>query len=177
MKNLNEILKERIVILDGGMGTMIQNHSLDELDYKGDLFSNHPVRLKGNHDILSLTCPGIIKDIHTAYLEAGADIIETNTFSSNKISQSDYRMEDSVRELNFASAKLARQAADEITLKDPEKPRFVCGILGPTNRTASLSPDLNDPGFRNITYDELFSSYYEQAESLFDGKLTFVFLI
>jgi len=171
MKNLNEILKERIVILDGGMGTMIQNHSLDELDYKGDLFSNHPVRLKGNHDILSLTCPGIIKDIHTAYLEAGADIIETNTFSSNKISQSDYKMEDSVKELNFASAKLARQAADEITLKDPEKPRFVCGILGPTNRTASLSPDVNDPGFRNITYDELFSSYYEQAESLFDGEV------
>ena len=153
MEKLREILKQRIVILDGAMGTMIQNHSLGEEDYRGDLFQNHPVDLKGNHDLLSLTRPEVIEGIHRAYFEAGADIIETNTFNGNRISQSDYRMEESVKDLNLAAARIGRQVADEFSKKEPEKPRFVCGVLGPTNRTASLSPDVNDPGFRNITFD------------------------
>ena len=169
MKNLNDILKERIVILDGAMGTMIQNHSLEEQDYRGSLFQNHPLDLKGNHDLLSLTCPEVIEGIHRAYFEAGADIIETNTFNGNRISQSDYGMEEAVRDINLAAARIARKVADEFSKKDPMKPRFVCGILGPTNRTASLSPNVSDPGFRNITFDELFSAYYEQAEALGDG--------
>ena len=169
MEKLREILKQRIVILDGAMGTMIQNHSLGEEDYRGDLFQNHPVDLKGNHDLLSLTRPEVIEGIHRAYFEAGADIIETNTFNGNRISQSDYRMEESVKDLNLAAARIGRQVADEFSKKEPEKPRFVCGVLGPTNRTASLSPDVNDPGFRNITFDELFSAYHEQAEALLEG--------
>ncbi|HIB29570.1 MAG TPA: methionine synthase, partial [Candidatus Marinimicrobia bacterium] len=169
MEKLREILKQRIVILDGAMGTMIQNHSLGEEDYRGDLFQNHPVDLKGNHDLLSLTRPEIIEGIHRAYFEAGADIIETNTFNGNRISQSDYRMEEAVRDINLAAARIGRQVADEFSKKEPEKPRFVCGVLGPTNRTASLSPDVNDPGFRNITFDELFSAYHQQAEALLEG--------
>jgi len=169
MEKLREILKQRIVILDGAMGTMIQNHSLGEEDYRGDLFQNHSVDLKGNHDLLSLTCPEVIEGIHRAYFEAGADIIETNTFNGNRISQSDYRMEEAVRDINLAAARIGRQVADKFSKKEPEKPRFVCGVLGPTNRTASLSPDVNDPGFRNITFDELFSAYHEQAEALLEG--------
>jgi len=166
---IQDILKERIMVLDGAMGTMIQRHTLEEADFRGERFKNHPHPLKGNNDLLSITRPDIILDIHRLYLEAGADIIETNTFSSTTIAQADYHLESLAYELNFESAKIARQAADEYTRKDPSKPRFVAGAIGPTNRTASLSPDVNDPGFRAITFDELVTAYKEQAKGLIDG--------
>src|SRR3990167_3827455 len=164
-----KILKERIMILDGAMGTMIQGYQLTEKDYCGDLFVNHPVSLFGNHDLLSLTRPDIIAAIHKAYLLAGADFIETNTFSSTTIAQQDYQTEDYVYELNFSAAKLARNAADEITSLTPDKPRFVIGALGPTNRTASLSPDVNRAEFRNISFDELVAAYTLAIEGLVKG--------
>ncbi len=166
---LREILKNRILVLDGAMGTMIQRHKLSEEDFRGERFKDHPFDLKGNNDILSITRPEIIKNIHREYLEAGSDLIETNTFSANFFSQSDYHLEKYVYEINFESAKIARQAADEYTLKNPDKPRFVAGALGPTNKTASLSPDVNDPGYRGVSFDGLASAYYEAAKGLVDG--------
>ena len=169
METVEQILKKRIAILDGGMGTMLQSYSLNEGDYRGDLFQNHSIDLKGNHDLLSLTRPDVIDEIHRAYLEAGADIIETNTFNANGISQQDYHLTDAVKDINIAAAKISRKAADDFTKKNPHKPRFVCGILGPTNRTASMSPKVDDPSFRNITFDDLFTAYKEQAETLLEG--------
>ena len=167
MKKLADLLQKRILILDGAMGTMIQRYKLDEAGYRGERFKDWPCDLKGNNDLLSLTQPQIIKDIHKAYLEAGADIVETNTFNSTSISLADYQQENLVYELNFESAKLAREAADELSTDD--KPRLVAGVLGPTNRTASLSPDVNNPGFRNVTFDALKETYYEATKALVDG--------
>jgi 5-methyltetrahydrofolate--homocysteine methyltransferase len=167
--SISEILKERIMVLDGAMGTMIQRYQPDEAAYRGARFKDYPHSLKGNNDLLSLTQPQMIREIHTAYLEAGADIIETNTFNSTSVAMADYHMEDLVRELNMASAKLAREAADAITAKTPDKPRFVAGALGPTNKTASLSPDVNNPGYRAIHFDDLVQAYEAQAEALMDG--------
>ena len=164
-----QALEKRILILDGAMGTMIQRYQLSEEDYRGERFKDWPSDLKGNNDLLTLTQPQIIKDIHIAYLEAGADILETNTFNANTISMADYNMESLAYELNVESAKLARAAADEFTAKNPDKPRFVAGIIGPTNRTASISPDVNNPGSRNITFDQLVESYLEAAKGLVEG--------
>lgn len=166
---LEEQFKKTIFILDGGMGTMIQNYHLDESDYRGMRFQDFKHALKGNNDLLSLTQPQIISEIHRAYLDAGADFIETNTFNSTAISLADYNMSDLAYEFNFTAAKLARNVADDVTKRTPLRPRFVIGILGPTNRTASLSPDVNDPGFRNITFDELVKSYLEATRGLVDG--------
>ncbi len=166
---LQKLLEERILIIDGAMGTMIQRHKPTEEQYRGKRFATHPVDLKGNNDLLSLTQPQIIRDIHSAYLEAGADIIETNSFSSNAISMADYKMEDLSYEMNVASAKLAKEAAAEFTKKNPHKPRFVAGAIGPTTRSASLSPEVNDPGFRAVTFDQLVQAYYDQIRGLADG--------
>lgn len=167
--NIKEILKERILVLDGAMGTMIQQYKLEEKDFRGDRFKNHSKDLKGNNDLLSITQPDIIKEIHRKYFEAGADIAETNTFSSTSIAQEDYQLQDLAYELNYQSAKIAREVADEFSKREPNKPRFVAGSIGPTNRTASLSPDVNDPGFRAITFDELVDAYTEQVKGLVDG--------
>jgi len=164
-----KILEERILVLDGAMGTMIQRHKLQEADYRGERFKDYPYDLKGNNDLLSLTQADIIKDIHRAYLAAGADIIETNTFNSTRVSMADYHMEDLVPEINEAAARLAREAADEFTAKEPHKPRLVAGSMGPTNKTTSLSPDVNNPGFRAIDFDTLARDYREQAEALIRG--------
>ena len=164
-----DLLRERILVLDGAMGTMIQEHKLEEADFRGRRFADHASDLKGNNDLLSITRPGIIADIHSAFLDAGADIIETNTFNSTSISQADYGLEDLVHELNVEAAKLARAAADAATAKTPGKPRFVAGALGPTNRTASLSPEVNDPGFRNVTFDDLVTAYSEAIHGLIEG--------
>ena len=168
-QRLRTLLGQRILVLDGAMATQIQRHGLTEEDFRGTRFAGHTRPLKGDNDLLSLTRPDLIREIHRAYLEAGADVIETNTFNGTWISQSDYGLESVVRELNASAARLARGAADEFTARTPEKPRFVAGVLGPTNRTASLSPDVNDPGFRNVTFDELVTAYAEQADGLLDG--------
>ena len=165
---LVKLLEHRIAILDGGMGTMIQSYRLEEDDYRGERFAEHSVDLYGNNDLLSITCPGIIRDIHRAYLEAGADIVETNTFNSTSVAMADYAMAELAYELNLAGARLAREAAEAVAEATGE-PRFVAGVLGPTNRTASLSPDVNDPGFRNISYDELVESYTVAIKGLLDG--------
>lgn len=157
------------MILDGAMGTMIQAYGFSEEDYRGERFKDYEILLKGNNDLLSLTQPQAIREIHRKYLEAGADIIETNTFSGTTIAMADYAMEDLVYELNFESAKLAREAADEFTAREPHKPRFVAGSMGPTNKTASMSPDVNDPGFRAITFEQLRAAYKQQGEALLDG--------
>lgn len=170
MKNqLQDLLKERILVIDGAMGTMIQRYQLDEAGYRGERFADYDRDIKGNNDLLSITQPKIIAEIHTAYLDAGADIVETNTFSSTSIAQADYGMEDLAYELNLASAKVAKQAVLDYMAKHPGKPRFVAGALGPTNRTASLSPDVNDPGYRAVNFDYLKTAYYEQAKGLIDG--------
>lgn len=166
---ISDLLHHRILILDGAMGTMIQRHTLTEEDFRGQRFQHHALPLKGNNDLLSLTRPDIISDIHHQYLEAGADIIETNTFSGTRIAQADYGLEEAVYDINFISAQLAAQAAAKATAAQPQKPRYVAGAIGPTNRTASLSPDVNDPGFRAITYDALVSAYREQVKGLMDG--------
>ncbi len=168
-EQLEKILAQRIMILDGAMGTMIQAYKFSEEDYRGERFKDYEILLKGNNDLLTLTQPEAIKEIHRKYLAAGADIIETNTFSGTTIAMADYGMEDLVYELNFESARLAREAADEFTAKEPHKPRFVAGSMGPTNKTASMSPDVNDPGFRAVTFDELRAAYKQQAEALLDG--------
>ncbi|HOK97512.1 MAG TPA: methionine synthase [Bacteroidales bacterium] len=167
--NIYEEIKNRILILDGAMGTMIQRYQLSEEQYRGERFKDFPYPLKGNNDILCLTQPAIIREIHEQYLDAGADIIETNTFNANAISQSDYHLEDIVYELNVAAAKIARAAADKFTEFTPEKPRFVAGSIGPTNKTASISPEVNDPGYRAVSFDDLVSVYSEQIEGLLDG--------
>ena len=172
MKNSEQLYKalvERILILDGAMGTMIQRYNFTEEDYRGERFKDWESPLKGNNDLLSLTQPEAIEEIHRKYLLAGADIIETNTFSGTTIAMADYHMEDLVYELNYESAKIAKKVCDEFTAQNPNKPRFVAGSIGPTNRTASLSPDVNDPGYRAITFDELRIAYKQQAEALLDG--------
>ena len=169
---ITQAAQQRILILDGAMGTMIQRHTLEEEHFRGERFADWHTDLKGNNDLLSLTQPDIICDIHRAYLEAGADIIETNTFNSTQVSQADYQMESISREINVASAKLARVAADEFST--PERPRFVAGILGPTSRTASLSPDVNDPGARNVTFDELVDNYTESTHALIEGGVDLI---
>ncbi len=161
--------KTRILILDGAMGTMIQRHKLSEADYRGDRFKDWPSDIKGNNDLLVLTQPQIIRGIHDEYLEAGADIIETNTFNAQTISMADYGMEAFAYEMNVAAANLARDACDAMTPKTPERPRFVAGAIGPTNRTASLSPDVNNPGYRNVTFDGLVTAYAEQTRGLIEG--------
>lgn len=166
---IEDILKERILVLDGAMGTMIQRYPLEEEDFRGEKFKDHPVSLKGNNDLLSLTRPDIIEEIHKLYFEAGADIAETNTFTSNSIAQEDYQLQDSCYEMNLESAKIAKKVATEMTQKNPEKPRFVAGSIGPTNRTASISPDVNRPGFRAVNFDQLVESYLNQSYGLFDG--------
>jgi len=167
--SIREELEKRILIIDGAMGTMIQRYTLTEEDFRGERFKNHPCDVKGNNDLLNITRPDIIKAIHTEYLQAGADIIETNTFSTQRISMADYRMEDLSYELSYEGAKIAKEAATEFMAKHPDRKCFVAGAIGPTNRTLSLSPDVNDPGFRAISYDELFDAYYEQIRGLVDG--------
>ena len=169
MANIYDILKEKILVLDGAMGTMIQEYKFSESDYRGSRFKDHPCSVKGNNDLLSLTQPEAIKRIHEKYLEVGADIIETNTFSSTSIGMADYSMESIVYDINFESAKIAKEAALKYSQITPEKPRFVAGSIGPTNRTASMSPDVNDPGFRAITFDDLVKAYSEQINALIDG--------
>ncbi len=163
------LLKERVLVLDGAMGTSIQNYKLSEADYRGDRFQDYPHDLIGNNDLLSLTKPEIIKQIHREFLMAGADLIETNTFNSTSISQADYHLEGLVSEINIASAQLAKEVAAEFTAKDPSKPRFVIGSIGPTNRTASMSPDVNNPGFRSVSFDDLVEAYREQTLALIEG--------
>ena len=165
----NSRLKESILILDGAMGTMIQSYKLDEKGYRGERFTDHPCDLKGNNDLLVLTQPQIIRDIHAAYFDAGADIIGTNTFNATAVAQADYQLENCVYELNLTAAKIARSLADEVTVKNPDKPRFVAGVLGPTNRTASISPDVNNPGFRNISFDHLVEAYTTATKGLVEG--------
>ncbi|WP_026896966.1 methionine synthase [Daejeonella oryzae] len=167
--NIREELKKRILVIDGAMGTMIQRYKLKENDFRGERFKNHPCDVQGNNDLLNLTRPDIIKAIHAEYLVAGADIIETNTFSTQRISLADYQMESLAYELSFEGARLAREVADEFTKNNPSRPRFVAGAIGPTNRTASLSPDVNDPGYRAVTFDDLVEAYYEQVRGLVDG--------
>lgn len=172
MKNtaaLYKALNERILVLDGAMGTMLQRYKFSEEDYRGEQFKDWEYSLKGNNDLLSLTQPHAIEEVHRKYLEADADIIETNTFSGTTIAMADYHMEELVYELNYESAKIARKICDEFTNLNPDKPRFVAGSMGPTNKTASLSPDVNDPGYRAITFDELRIAYKQQAEALLDG--------
>ena len=166
---LEEIIHKRILVLDGGMGTMIQGYGLEEEDYRAGWFDDHPSPLKGNNDLLSLTRPEIIKEIHAEYLEAGADIIETNTFSGTSIAQADYSLESSVYDINYHSAKIAKEVTTRFTQSNPDKPRFVAGAIGPTNRTASLSPDVNRPGYRAITFNDLVEAYSEQSRALIAG--------
>ncbi|MEP7021649.1 MAG: homocysteine S-methyltransferase family protein, partial [Pseudonocardiales bacterium] len=166
---LADLLKSRILVLDGAMGTMIQSYTFSEQEYRGERFADWPSDVKGNNDLLTLTQPEAISAIHRAYLEAGADLVETNTFNAQKISLTDYGMQELAYELNFESARLARAECDAMTAADPNRPRFVAGALGPTNRTASISPDVNDPGARNVTYVELVEAYLEQANGLVDG--------
>lgn len=167
--DIREIIKHRILVLDGAMGTMVQRHKLEEEDFRKGWFENHDQPLKGNNDLLSLTRPEIIKDIHRAYFEAGADIAETNTFSGTAIAQADYGLEGAVYDINYQSAKIAKEVADDFTKKEPNKPRYVAGSMGPTNRTASISPDVNDPGYRAVTFDELVEAYSLQTKALIEG--------
>lgn len=169
MANIRELLKQRILIIDGAMGTMIQRHKPTEETYRGERFKDWKHDVKNNSDILNLTQPQIIESIHREYLEAGADIIETNTFAATRIAQADFALEEYAYELNVEGARIARKAADEYTAKDPSKPRFVAGAFGPLNKTLSLSPDVNNPGYRAVTFDEVVASYYEQVKGLVDG--------
>jgi 5-methyltetrahydrofolate--homocysteine methyltransferase len=171
---IHKLLKERILILDGAMGTMIQSYQLKETDFRGDRFNEHPVDLKGNNDLISITQPQIVEEIHKEYLEAGADIIKTNTFNANGISQLDYQMQDNIYEINLQAAQIARNQADTFTRNDPQKPRFVAGSLGPGNRTASISPDVNRPGYRNVTFDMVVETYSPAIKGLIDGGVDFL---
>ncbi|PKR79763.1 5-methyltetrahydrofolate--homocysteine methyltransferase [Brumimicrobium salinarum] len=168
-EDIREIVKERILVLDGAMGTMIQQYKLEEEDFRKGGFEDHHKSLKGNNDLLSLTQPEIIQEIHRKYYAAGADICETNTFSGTTIAQADYDLESAVYDINYQSAKLAKEVADEFTAKEPNKPRYVAGAIGPTNRTASISPDVNDPAFRAISFDELVEAYSLQVKALIEG--------
>ena len=176
MKDIRNELQQRILIIDGAMGTMIQRHKLEEADYRGERFKDWHTDVKGNNDLLSITQPEIIIGIHKLYLEAGADIIETNTFSSTVIAQADYDMQSLAYELNVASAKCARIAADEFTAKNPAKPRYVAGAIGPLNKTLSLSPDVNNPGYRAVTFDEVATAYTEQIKGLVDGGVDIILI-
>ncbi|WP_299398111.1 homocysteine S-methyltransferase family protein [uncultured Gelidibacter sp.] len=169
MSDIKTALQYRILVLDGAMGTMLQRYNFSEEDFRGERFKDYPSSVKGNNDLLSLTQPQAIAEVHRKYFEAGADIVETNTFSGTTIAMADYNMEDLVYELNFESAKIAKQVAEEFTKANPDKPRFVAGSIGPTNKTASLSPDVNKPEFRAITFDELRVAYKQQVEALIDG--------
>ena len=169
MEKIEDILQKRILVLDGAMGTMLQRYKFTEADFRGERFKDWPSDLQGNNDLLSLTQPEAIAEVHRKYFEAGADIVETNTFSGTTIAMADYGMEELVYELNYESAKIAKQVADEFTAKEPHKPRFVAGSIGPTNKTASMSPDVNDPGYRAVSFDELRKAYKEQVEALLDG--------
>ena len=173
---LRTLFQNRIALLDGAMGTMIQRHPLTEEDFRGQRFKDHGHDLKGNNDILSITRPDIIKGIHRAYFEAGSDIVETNTFSTTTVSQADYALEGAVREINLAGAKVAREAADEYMAAHPGRKVFVAGSVGPTNRTASMSPDVNNPGYRAVTFDGLVIAYSEQVEALLDGGVDLLLL-
>ncbi len=168
-KILTEALKERILVLDGAMGTMLQAYNFSEEDFRGERFKDFHRSVKGNNDLLSLTQPDAIAEVHRKYFEAGADIVETNTFSSTTIAMADYEMEEYVYDLNYASAKIAKDVALSITAKEPHKPRFVAGSIGPTNKTASMSPDVNDPGYRAVSFEELRVAYKQQVEALLDG--------
>jgi 5-methyltetrahydrofolate--homocysteine methyltransferase len=167
--SIKKEIAKRILVLDGAMGTMIQRHNLTEEDFRGNVFTDSEIPLKGNNDLLSITRPDVIKSIHAEYFEAGADIVETNTFSGTSIAQADYKLESAVYDINYQSAKIAKEVAAEFTTKEPNKPRFVAGAMGPTNRTASMSPDVNDPGYRAITFDQLVEAYKEQVKGLLDG--------
>lgn len=169
MKNIWNEIEKRILVLDGAMGTMLQAYKFTEEDFRGERFKDYKTPLQGNNDLLSITQPHAIKEVHAKYFAAGADIVETNTFSGTTIAMADYQMEDLVYELNFESAKIAKEVADEFTEKEPHKPRFVAGSIGPTNRTASMSPDVNDPGYRAVTFNELRIAYKLQIEALIDG--------
>ena len=172
MKNkqsITELIRQRVLVLDGAMGTMIQQYNLEEKDFRGEILADHPHELQGNNDILSLTRPDIIEKIHLDYLEAGADLIETNTFNATSISQADYHTEAYVYDINREAARIARRAAEEYTRRTPDRPRYVVGSMGPTNKTASMSPDVNDPGYRAVTFEELRDAYREQAEGLLEG--------
>ena len=166
---MRRILQDRIMVIDGAMGTMIQAHKLEESDFRGDRFVDHAFPQKGNNDLLTLTRPDIIENIHRGFLESGVDILETNTFNSTAIAMADYGMEDQVYALNYEGARIARRVADEVTADTPDKPHFVAGVLGPTNRTSSISPDVNDPGFRNTTFEQLVDVYTESITGLVDG--------
>lgn len=166
---ITELLKERILVLDGAMGTMIQRYKLEEKDFRNEALKDHPQSLQGNNDLLALSRPDIVREIHAQYFEAGADIIETNTFSGTTIAQADYHLEFLVDEINLESARIAREVADEFTLREPHKPRYVAGAMGPTNRTLSISPDVNDPGYRTISFDEVVTAYKQQIKGLIDG--------
>ncbi len=171
---LQSILQQRILVLDGAMGTMIQKHKLTEKDYRGERFKDCATLVQGNNDLLSITQPKIIQDIHRSYLEVGADIIETNTFNASSTSMADYKMQNLVYEINVKSAKLAKQACNEFSTND--KPRFVAGVIGPTSRTCSLSPDVNDPGFRNVSFDELVGVYSQSTRGLIEGGVDIILI-
>lgn len=173
---INELLKERILLLDGAMGTMIQSYKLEEKDFRNQHLKDHPYPLKGNNDLLSITRPDIIKDIHRQYFEAGSDIAETNTFGSTSVAQADYHLEALVYDINFQAAKIAREVADEFTRREPDKPRFVAGSIGPTTKLASMSPDVNNPGYRAISFDQLVKAFKEQATALMDGGVDMLLL-
>ncbi|ODA69048.1 Methionine synthase [Methyloligella halotolerans] len=173
---LKSEVKKRILILDGGMGTMIQSYKLSEEEYRGERFADHPHDLKGNNDLLVITQPEIIKEIYAGYMEAGADIIGTNTFNAQAISQADYHLEDISKEMNVVAAQVAREAADAMTEKTPDRPRLVAGAMGPTNRTASISPDVNDPGYRNTSFDALVEAYSDQVRGLVEGGVDMILI-
>jgi len=169
MADIREILQNRILVLDGAMGTMIQSYKLEEEDFRKGWFEDHESPLKGNNDLLSMTRPDVIKEIHVAYLEAGADIVETNTFSGTTVAQADYNLESAAYDINYHGAKIAKEVCKEFTSKNPDKPRFVAGSIGPTNATLSISPDVNDPGKRNYTFEQMAVAYKEQAKGLIEG--------
>lgn len=175
-QNIENILKDRIMVIDGAMGTMIQKYGLKEEDFRNEGLKNHRADLFGNNDLLSITRPDIIEKIHRDFLDAGADIIETNTFNANGISQSDYDLRDMVRELNFESARKASGLAEEYSRENPEKPRFVAGSVGPTNVTLSMSPDVNDPGYRKVSFEELVEAYQEQIRALIEGGVDIILI-
>ena len=176
MSQIIQALSNRILVLDGAMGTMLQRYKFSEEDFRGERFKDHPMPLKGNNDLLSITQPEAIYSVHSQYFEAGADIVETNTFSATTIGMADYGLEDYVYELNYASAQVARKAADEYSLRTPDKPRFVAGSVGPTNKTASMSPDVNDPGYRAITFDQLVEAYSLQIKALIEGGVDLILI-
>ncbi|SVC15704.1 uncharacterized protein METZ01_LOCUS268558, partial [marine metagenome] len=173
---MEQLLEGRILLLDGAMGTMVQTFDLLEADFRGEMFENHPTDLLGNNEALNITGEGVILDIHRKYLESGSDIIETNTFGATSVSQREYGLEGYAREMNLKAARIARQAADEAIEDDPEKPRFVAGAVGPTNKTLSASEDVDDPSFRSISFDELRDSYFEQVEALIEGGVDLILI-